>query len=525
MTTPHLATTSANGTSARRWDLVALFAGGLTPLAFAPFPSLLSPLAALMPAILFAAWQSAGVARAAWRGFLYGLGLFGVGVSWVYVSLHNYGNMPPPLAAFAVALFVAGLALYPALLGAAQARFAGLAPGWRLAAITPALWVLVEWFRGWFLSGFPWLNLGYSQTDTALAGYAAWLGVYGVSWAVAGTAGLLAAAWSDRAPARYVYLPLGVLLWLGGWLAQQPRWVEPAGEPLRVALVQANIGLASKWRSDHRQHNIDRHLSLSERAARADLIVWPEAAVAGYFDQAAPRLLPRLQRMARERGAEFLIGAVERDPSTGTYYNSVFAVGARPASYRKRHLVPFGEFLPLPDVFGRLLATLEIPMSDFSRGAPDQIPLHVAGRSVGVSVCYEDAFGEEIIGALPTATLLVNLSEDAWFGDSFAPYQRLQMARVRALEAGRPMVRAANTGPSAVIDHRGRVTAHAPQFKPHVLTAEVQPMTGMTPYARFGNLPTILIVAATVVAGWIGARRRLAKGAAVRKRPAPGQGY
>jgi apolipoprotein N-acyltransferase len=492
-----------------RGDIAALVAGLLTPLAFAPFH--LFPLAALGPAILFVSWNSASAGRAAWRGFLYGLGLFGVGVSWVYVSLHHYGNMPPPLAGFAVALFVAALALYPALLGALAPRFAALAPGWRLALVWPALWVLGEWLRGWFLTGFPWLNLGYSQTDTPLAGYASWVGVYGMSFAAALTAGLIAAAWLEpnRRRALTVYAPLGVLLWLGGWAAQQPNWVQPIGAPLRVVLVQANIELATKWRHDYRQRHIDRHIELSERADRADLIIWPESAVPGFFDQVAPQLLPRLERVAQSRGAEFLIGAVERDAGARTYYNSVFAVGVDRASYRKQHLVPFGEFLPLPGLFARLLATLEIPMSDFSRGAPGQVLLKAAGHTIGVSVCYEDAFGEEIIAALPAATLLVNVSEDSWFGRSFAPHQRLQMARVRALESGRPMLRAANTGPSAVIDHYGRVTLVSPQFEPHVIQTDVQPMSGTTPYAYSGNYPAVLIALTVVLGGnWAGWRRR-----------------
>ena len=484
-----------------------MLAGALTPLAFAPFH--LFPLAVIAPAVLFVTWLNASAARAAWRGFLFGLGLFGVGVSWVYVSLHNYGNMPPPLAGFAVLLFVAALALYPALLGALQAQLRTLPSGWRVGLVMPALWVLVEWLRGWFLTGFPWLNLGYSHTDTPLAGYAALVGVYGMSFAVALTAGLIAAAWLDRTRALTVYAPLAVTLWFGGWLASQPVWVQPAGQPLQVALVQANIPLAIKWRRDFRESIVDSHVSLSERAPRADLIVWPESAVPGFFDQVAPQLLPRLGAIARSRNTDFVIGAVERDVATRAYYNSVFTVGAKQASYRKQHLVPFGEFLPLPEVFGRLLATLQIPMSDFSRGTPGQALLHAAGHTLGVSVCYEDAFGEEVIATLPAATLLVNVSEDSWFGKSFAPHQRLQMARVRALESGRPMVRAANSGPSVVIDHRGDVVTRSPQFEPYVLSASVQPMTGATPYVRYGNTPIIaLLFILLLPAAWCARRRR-----------------
>lgn len=498
---------AARADSRFRGDALALSAGVLTPLAFAPFN--LFPLALLAPAVLFVTWHEASAARAAWRGFLYGFGLFGIGVSWVYVSLHTHGNMPAPLAGFAVVLFVAVLASFPAAAGLLQARFSALAPGWRLALIAPALWVLFEWARGWFLTGFPWLNLGYSQTDTALAGLAPWLGIYGVSLAVAVTAGLLAATWADRRRGWRLYLPLAALLWAGAWLAGQPSWVQPAGSSIRVALVQANVPLSIKWRPEYRAAIVNRYVELSQGVSRADLFVWPEAAAPGYFDQIAPGLVPRLEGIARERGADFLVGTVERDTRAATYYNSVVALGRTGGVYRKRHLVPFGEFLPLPGLLGWLLEYLHIPMSNFSAGGRNQPLIHAAGHTIGVSVCYEDAFGEEVIDALPQATLLVNVSEDSWFGNSLAPHQRIQMARLRALEAGRPMVRAANTGPSVAIDHAGRVYARSPQFQSHVLTVAVQPMTGVTPYARYGNLPVIAGVSILLAAGiWRAYRRR-----------------
>lgn len=488
----------------RRRDAAALIAGALTPLAFAPFH--LFPLAILAPAVLFITWYRASAHRAAWRGFLYGVGLFGVGVSWVYVSLYTFGNMPAPLAGLAVLLFVAGLAIFPAAAGWLQAQLAPLGSAWRFALGAPAVWVLLEWTRGWFLTGFPWLNLGYSQTDTPLAGFAAYVGVYGMSLAAAVTAGLLAAAWLDRRRALFLYVPIAVALWLLGAAAGHVAWVAPTGAPLRVALIQANIPLSIKWQSDRRQGIIDRYVRLSEQAHAADLVVWPEAAVPGYFEKIAPSLTPRLQRIANEGRPDFLIGAIEQDARGRAYYNSVFAVGAHTGSYRKRHLVPFGEFLPWPGLFGWLIEHLQIPMSNFSVGGADQALLVAAGQPVGVSVCYEDAFGEELIRALPTATLFVNVSEDAWFGNSLAPHQRLQMARVRALEAGRPMLRAANTGPSAIIDHRGAVLATSPQFVSDVLVGSVQPMRGDTPYARAGNTPIVLFASIMLLGALVRAR-------------------
>lgn len=489
-------------------DAAAGVAGALLPLAFSPFD--LFPLAVLAPAVLFLSWRDASPGRAAWRGFVFGLGLFGVGVSWVYVSMHHFGNMPAPLAGFAVFLFVAGLSLYPALHGWLQARLFPRSGAWQAAVALPALWVLLEWVRGWFLTGFPWLNLGYSQVATPLGGYSAWLGVYGVSFFCALSAGLLAAG--VRAPEKFLrqFLPLLAAVWVAGWLAGSVEWVRPVNSPVQATLIQGNVPLDIKWRPDSRRAIMDRYAALTAEAPWSDLIVWPEAAIPATLDQIDSEFLASLRHMSRNASVDFLIGVVERDRD-GRYYNSVLDIGPAPGIYRKRHLVPFGEYPPLDPLFRWLMRNLRIPMSDFSAGASDQPLLSAAGQNIGVSVCYEDAFGEEVIRALPQATLLVNVSEDAWFGDSLAPHQRLQMARMRALETGRPMLRAANTGPSAAIDHRGRILARSPQFRTYSLTATVQPMQGETPYARWGNWPVVLGLALAVLA---------ALGSRLRRRPA-----
>ncbi len=489
--------------------MAALAGGLLLPLGFAPFD--LFPLAVLSPVLLFVLWRDAAPGRAAVRGFLYGLGMFGLGVSWVYVSLHRYGNMPAPLAGLAVLVFVAGLSLYPALLGWMQARFFPARGAWHAILVLPALWVLGEWIRGWFLTGFPWLNLGYSQASSPLAGYAPWLGVYGVSFFCALSAGLLAAG--ARQPKKIFtrWLPLLVLIWAGGWLAGNVDWVQPAGNPLQVTLVQGDVPLDNKWRPENLRAILSRYFSMSAAAPRSDLIIWPEAAIPAYLDEIDPGDLTSLRRISHTAHVDFLIGVVERDRDRRRYYNSVVSIGPQPGIYRKRHLVPFGEYTPRIPLLSWLMQSLQIPMSDFSSGPPEQPPLVAAGQKIGVSICYEDAFGEEVIRALPAATLLVNVSEDAWFGDSFAPSQRLQMARLRALETGRPMLRAADTGPSAVIDPRGRVTAQSPPFQVYALTASVQPMRGVTPYVRYGNLPVVIFVIALAAAVGAGSyvRRRI----------------
>ncbi|MDP2706691.1 MAG: apolipoprotein N-acyltransferase, partial [Burkholderiales bacterium] len=296
------------------------------------------------------------------------------------------------------------------------------------------------------------------------------------------------------------FFPLFILVWIAGWAAGRVEWVEPLDKPLQVTLIQGNVPIESKWQPAARRAIMDRYVSLSALAPRSDLIVWPESAIPVTLDEIDPGYLENLQRLSRTAGTDFLIGIVERDKNTRRYYNSVISIGAHPGMYRKQHLVPFGEYPPLDPLFRWLMRNLQIPMSDFSAGPPDQPPLTVAGQKIGVSVGYEDAFGEEVIRALPQASLLVNVSEDAWFGDSVAPHQRLQMARMRALETGRPMLRAANTGPSALIDHRGEVVARSPQFQVHAFTATVQPMQGVTPYVRFGNGPVVLFLVLVLAA-------------------------
>jgi len=481
-------------------DLVALTAGVLTALAFAPFGFF--PLAIIGPAVLFVCWHGASGRRAAWRGFLFGLGLFGVGVSWVFVSMHTFGNMIAPLAVIATVLLVAALSLYLAIVGAAQAWLARLGMTQPLLVL-PALWTLTEWWRGWFLTGFPWLNLGYSQSDSWLAGYAPVLGVYGVSLVCALAAGLLA-GWL-LAPASWRWLLTGgVALLLTGWVLTFADWAEPDGRPLTVTLVQGNVALRDKWLIDRREQNIRRYVDLSRpHLNRSDLVVWPEAAVPATLEQARP-LLGELGLKAKR--AHLVLGVVELNEKARTYYNSVVNL-ADGSIYRKQHLVPFGEFLPMPWLFEGFIRQMQIPMSNFSRGTPEQRPFIAAGRRLGISVCYEDAFGEELIRQLPGAALLVNVSEDAWFGKSLAPHQRLQMARLRALETGRPMLRAANTGPSAVIDHRGRVLHRTEAFQAVALTAPVQPMKGTTPYVRDGNLP-VVVLSLLMLIGAVSLRRQ-----------------
>lgn len=485
--------------------LAGAFALGATAVAgYAPFHAFFLPLLAL--ALLFALWgvlPRPGAAAAA--GFAFGLGLFGVGVSWVWVSLHVFGGMPAPLAALATLLFCAVLALFPALVGWLQARVP-VPPLLRMTLLIPGLWVTAEWLRGWLFTGFPWLAVGYSQIPASpLAGYAPAVGIYGVGLAVAFSAGLAAALL--LAATRRLRLSLGLalgvaaggLLWLAGGALKGVTFTWPVTEPVKVSLIQGNVPQELKWRKDRVEATLRQYLALTRKAS-GTLVILPETALPLFYHQVPQAYWNELTASVVSRGGDLLVGVPEMsDPEGGVYYNSVVSRGSSPVqAYRKSHLVPFGEFIP--PGFGWAMKALHIPLTDFARGDPWQQPLTVAGQRVAVNICYEDAFGEEIIRQLPEATLLANVSNDAWFGDSFALWQHLQMSQTRALETGRYMLRATNTGVTAVIDPRGRVLAQAPVHEEAVVEAEVRGYGGETPYVRWGNAPALLLALAACAA-------------------------
>lgn len=470
----------------RNARLLALASGASLALAFEPIG--LSPLALLAPASLLVLWQRAGSAReAGWLGFCFGLGLFGAGVSWVYVSLSLFGGMPAPLAALATLLFCAYLALFPAAVGYASRRIP-TGNALRSLVLAPALWSLSEVLRGWAFTGFPWLALGYAATDTPLAGYASLAGVYGISFLAVCCAGLLAQTLL-RCRRTASLAALAVLL-LTGWGLQQQQWTRPEGAPVSVGLLQGNIAQDMKFDPARYARTLATYERLATQAP-AQLIILPETAVPRFLDRVDPEYLGRLEAIARGNRGDLLLGVPYRS-APDAYFNAVVSLGMSPSQrYAKQHLVPFGEFIP--PGFGWVPSVLQIPMSDFSRGGPTQAPLSVAGQKVAVNICYEDVFGAELRDAAARSTLLANVSNVAWFGDSLAPGQHLQIARLRALEAGRAHVTATNTGVTAAIDRDGRVLGRLPQFTEGRLDVSVQGYTGLTPYLRWGDMPVIVL--------------------------------
>ena len=469
-------------------------------LGFSPFDLL--PAALLAFAFLIHGLVRAPSARAAALvGYWFGLGLFGAGVSWVFVSIHRFGGMPAPLAAFATLGFCAFLAVFPALAGALQARIPA-SPALRAVLVIPACWTLIEWVRSWILTGFPWLTAGYAAIDSPLAGFAPLGGVYLLSFAMLASAGLLwcVAFRQGRRVAAVAFVALGAT----GAALKLIAWSEPSGPALTASLLQGNIPQDLKFDPARYGRTLDIYARLVDQS-RGRLIILPETAAPRFLDQVEPAFLEHLAAVARRNNGDTLLGVPVRTGPT-SYFNSVISLGGSPRQqYSKTHLVPFGEFIPFG--FAWVNSVLAFPLADFTRGDSRPKPLAVAGERVAVNICYEDVFGAEIIRQLPEATLLVNVSNVAWFGDSLAPRQHLQIARMRTLETGRMLLASTNSGVTAAIGVDARVIAELPQFVEGKLEVTAQGYKGVTPYVRWGDWMALAVCALAAALAIVLARR------------------
>jgi apolipoprotein N-acyltransferase len=421
-----------------------------------------------------------------------------------------------------MALFIAAMAIFYGLAAWLIRRLERDAERRRWAGpllLLPAVWVLLEWVRSWLFTGFPWLLVGTGQIDGPLSGLAPVLGVFGVSLAAALSAGLLwlgvrwlldARAADDarpmlrRAAAAAAAL---VLIWGAAFGLGRIDWTRPDGAPLKASVVQGNVEQSLKWDPDGLLPTLAIYLSLTREVLDSDVIVWPETAIPSFLHEVQGALVEPLGETARESGAEVVIGVPIME-STKRYYNGLISLGSVSDQYFKRHLVPFGEFLPFKAQLQPLIDWFDVPMSDFSRGRATAPVLQVGPRRVGVSICYEDVFPDEVRQALPAAAYLINVSNDAWFGDSLAPHQHLEQARMRALENGRWLVRATNTGISGFIDHRGKVRDSIQSFQRAALITEIQPRTGVTPFARSGSGVAVAMALVLLGAGLLLGRDR-----------------
>ena len=492
--------------------LVAIIIGALSVAAYAPLEWWwLMPLCL---AGLFQLLRNAKQWQASKLAFLFSLGQFGVGASWAYVSLQEYGNMPVWMAGIAVFLFVASYSLVMGLVGFVYSRFSEHKGQENVINIAffAALWVLAEWSRSILFTGFPWLDVGYSQTTQWLSGFAPLGSVYLVSFVtvfasamlcvvvrhVLGKLGVKGLIESNNGKIAISYGIALVFLLSSGAYLQTIQWSKATGKSFEVAIVQANVSVDQKWLSENQSQIVSDYVDQISQYS-ADLVILPETALPVPLHQTDERLW----NILRGQNKAILSGVVERDLINNKIYNSAnLFCGSLSATsqtenssfyqgqqiYRKQHLVPFGEYLPLRSLLNWLLTYLQIPMSDFSAGKGVQ-SLNCEGLDISLSICYEDAFASEMRNAVVKNNhngILINISEDAWFGDSLAPHQRVQMAQMRAIELARPMLRSANSGPSTHIDFQGKVLATTKQFQKDSMQVSVMPRVGETPFMRFG---------------------------------------
>jgi apolipoprotein N-acyltransferase len=483
--------------------LLALVAGALTVFAFAPYGYwLLQPLS--LAFLFYQLGLDSTPRRSYWVGAAYGFGWTLAGMHWIYISMHRFGGMPPALAVAGVCLFGLYISVYcgaaTMLAGWLRRRWSLPVPAFLLLAL-PACWTLFEWLRGWLFTGYPGGAIGYAHIDAPLAGWAPVLGVFGTSLIAAICAGAIVMLTQRK---RLAALGLLGALMAAGFGLSYVNWTSPLGQPISVRLLQGNIDQKMKFDPQQMIATLSQYRDMV-RAAPADLIVAPETAVPTFPHNLPPGYLAGLRDYAHTSGSHIAFGIPLIDDASH-YTNSLAGVSPQGATYRfdKAHLMPFGEYVP--DGFRWFVNLMQIPLGDFTRGAPVQAPFVVKDQRVLPNICYEDLFGEEIamqLRASPQpASMLLNVSNLAWFGDSLAIDQHLQISRMRALETGRPMLRATNTGATAITDAHGKITHSLPTATRGTLVANVQGMQGMTPYVRFGNLPFLLLAALSLGAAW-----------------------
>lgn len=474
--------------------LTALLSGVLITLSFSPVD--LWPAGLVGIAGLYLAIRGLNGRRAAWVGWVFGCGLFGSGTSWVWVSIATYGNVGPVIASLITLLFIAVLALFPAVQCGLMQRYFGRHTN---PLIFSACWLLSEWLRGWLFTGFPWLYLGYAHIHSPLAGFAPVFGVLGLSFVTAvigSTLAYLLLVFRDkvwRGQQRRILLtglPLLAILTAALPLLMVD-WVSPRpGDKLTVGIVHGIIPQDEKFEIAMRLSHVEYFESLSDELWGRDIIVWPETAIAFFHHRATP-LLNQLNQHASREGSTLISGIFH----SGERYvhNSILALGQGAGLYHKQKLVPFGEYVPLRGLIGPLFQLFDLPMSDIGPGPTNQDGLMAGEHQLAPFICYEIAYPDFVRRHAPNSDLLVTISNDTWFGSSWGPPQHLQIAAMRALENGRYLLRSTNNGLSAIVDQRGHIISQSTQFDPQVLQGEVTLFQGRTPFSRWGSWPVLLL--------------------------------
>ena len=476
-------------------DFFAFCAGMVLTLSFAPYD--IFPFAILALMFLIMLWEQCTPVRAWLRGFLFGLGYFGTGIYWVFISIHTYGDAPLAFAFIVTLGLIVILSFFPAFTGYLLNRYFNNMGVIKTLCAFPAIWIFLEWLRSFLFSGFPWLLVGYSQTNSPLKGFAPLLSVYGVSLAALLSSGLCANAYFlyKKQQFKYSYLALFALaiLWLSGALLSMKPWTKPHGQSLQVSLVQGNIDQELKWAPDHVQSSLERYFNLTDPLwGKSNLIVWPETAIPVSLQEAQP-LIDSLDEKAQNEKTTLVTGIPVENAQGEGYYNTLIMLGADKGAYVKRRLVPFGEYTPYAKWMHPIFDSMRIPMSNMLPATKPQLPFIVNGIQILPFICYEIAFPEQVLSRDKNVGIILTANNDAWFGHSPAQAQHLQMAQMRTIEMQRPGLFVSNTGLTAVIAPDGRIESMAPPFQPYVLTVDVQPRYGRTPLQRYSIDPILFL--------------------------------
>jgi apolipoprotein N-acyltransferase len=490
--------------------VLAFILGASTALSFAPYSFwIIYPIA-----MALALWQSESLSPKAnfyyWLSF--GFGCFAVGISWVHVSIDTFGGMPLIASIGLMALLALYLSLYPAITGCALSWLSQgkINPFWRNLALFPALWTLTEWARGWVMTGFPWLWAGYSQTQGPLKPLASIIGALGLSFLIAMLSGALALCFAKRFKSLLLLIPI---IALAAWTAPKLSEIHPTGETVKVALVQGNIPQSMKWEPEALWPTLLKYMDLSREHFDADIIVWPEAAIPAP-ESMVQDFLDNANKVANLNDTSIITGIISHQHNE--FYNSLIVLGNHSQKqqtapdyegdgsnqFKKHHLLPIGEFVPFETLLRPIAPFFNLPMSSFARGEYQQPNLSALGHKVAPAICYEIAFPEQLRDSVNQGTdLLLTVSNDAWFGTSNGPLQHMEIAQMRAIELGRPLVRATNNGVTAVVDENGNITAALPQFETGVLRATIPLVAGQTWFAKMGQNPLLILCGLLVLFG------------------------
>lgn len=474
-------------------NVILIVSGALLSLSFAPLH--IYALAYMAPAILCYCWIEAKPKQASLKGLLFGLGFFTAGVSWVYISIHNFGGASIVIASFITAVFIFILSLYFVLQGCIFSRLFHRYSDWqKCLCLFPITWVGFEWLRIHLFTGFPWLMLGYSTTATPLFALAPIIGSYGLSFIVAAGAGSLALlARRNSYRMKTTAVAVIVLPLLLGLALNNKTWTQLSKKSVTATIIQGNVPLALKWQPVQLDPILLDYARLIQKQKSHQLIILPESAFPVIYNQ-IPGYIALLQQMAIKHHNTIIAGTLYFDHKTQTYYNRLLMIGKYKGTYNKRHLVPFGEYIPMPIIFNWLFKLVNIPMSDMHAGAIKQPPLMYDKQHIAAFICYEISFPDEALAFSKNAGLIVNISDDTWFGKSIAASQQFQMTQMRAKELGRYVLVCSNSGVSAIIDPRGKIIATVPLFKRAVFSAKAYFVSGKTPLQQYGYWPVWIFI-------------------------------